>query len=308
MFAVLGFLIDDTPLCYVELHDTPAIGGVITQARLDRATAPWFSNVAGAETLTSRLVEAFAADGAFDDASVGVISLPADQGLMEELTVPTLEDQGIEVADSAVIDAPDDDQVAALARVGVIAERFQAAGVDTVVTVGNAALTTAQGFEATAYRPRLLATGFESLATYVTAQGGFDETVVESALSGGFATSRVQFDDPLMQDCVSVVEEATGETVPDPADNQPGDPEPFVSVFAACMQLNLFRQIAEAAGEELDNGTFGQAGYDLGEIELPGAGGPATYGPDTLDGGMPLYLLRFDEAEGRLVSDDEPTA
>jgi len=307
VFAVVGFMIDDTPLCYVELHDTPTIGGVITQERLDRSTAPWFSNVAGAESVASRLVEAFDADGAFDGATVGVISLAPDQQVMEQVTIPTLEDQGVEVADQAVIDVPDDDQAAALAQVGVIVERFQSAGVDTVVTVGNAALTTAQGLEPTGFRPRLLATGFESLATYAAAEGGFDETVLEDALTGGYATSRVQYEDPLMQDCAAIVEEATGETLPDPADLSPGDPEPFVSVFAACMQLNLFRQIAEAAGDDLDNGTFGQAGYTLGEIELPGAGGAAIYGPDSLDGNMPIYLLRFDAAEGRLVSDAEPT-
>ena len=218
MFAVVGFMLDDTPLCYVDLHDTPAIGGVITQERLDRATAPWFSNVAGAESVASRLIEAFDDDGAFDGATVGVISLAPDQPVMEDVTIPTLEDQGVEVADQAVIDVPDDDQAAALAQVGVIVERFQSAGVDTVVTVGNAALTTAQGLEPTGFRPRLLATGFESLATYAAAEGGFDETVLEDALTGGYATSRVQYDDPLMQDCAAIVEEATGETLPDPAD------------------------------------------------------------------------------------------
>ncbi len=307
VFAVAGFFLDDSPLCYVELHDTPTIGGFITQDRLDRATAPWFSNIAGPESVTARLIQSFDEDGAFDGATVGVISLAPDQSLMDEITVPTLEERGIEVADTAVIDVPDNDQAAALARVGVIAERFEAAGIDTVVTVGNAALTTAQGLESTDFRPRLLATGFESLATYVNGEAGFDETVVQDALSGGYATSTAQYDDPLMQDCITVVEEATGEEVPDPAASEPGDPEPFVSVFAACIQLDLFRQIAEAAGDDLDNGSFGQAGYTLGDIELAGSGGGATYGPDSLDGNMPIYLLRFDEAEGRLMSDTEPT-
>jgi hypothetical protein len=307
VFAVVGFMIDEAPLCYVDLHDTPAIGGLITQERLDRATAPWFSNIVGAESAASRLVAAFDDDGAFEGATVGVISLAADQAVMEDVTIPTLEERGVEVVDQAVIDVPDNDQAAALAQVGIIAERFQAAGIDTVVTVANAALTTAQGLEATGFRPRLLATGFESLAAYVNGAGGFDATVVDDALTGGYATSRVQYEDPLMQDCAAVVEAATGETLPDPADAAPGDPEPYVSVFAACMQLPLFAQIAAAAGDDLDNGTFGQAGYALGEIELPGAGGPATYGPDSLDGDMPIYLLRLDEAEGRLVSDAEPT-
>ena len=307
VFAVVGFMIDDAPLCYVDLHDTPAIGGLITQERLDRAIAPWFSNVAGAESVASRLVGAFDDDGAFEGATVGVVSLAADQSVMEDVTIPTLEDRGVDVADQAVIDVPDNDQTAALAQVGVIAERFQSAAIDTVVTVANAALTTAQGLEGTGFRPRLLATGFESLAAYAAAEGGFDETVVEDALTGGYATSQAQYADPLMQDCTAIVEEATGQTLPDPAEAEPGDPEPYVSVFAACMQLNLFRQIAEAAGDDLSNGTFGQAGYTLGEIELPGAGGPATYGPDSLDGNMPIYLLRFDEAESRLVSDTEPS-
>lgn len=308
VFAVVGFMIDDTPLCYVELHNTPAIGGVITQSRLDRATAPWFSNVAGAENVTARLVDAFAADGAFDDATVGVIAVADDQAIMEDVTIPALEAQDVDVVESAVIDAPADDQAAALQQVGVIAERFEAAGIDTLVTVANAALPTAQGLESTTFRPRLLATGSESLAAYVGAEDGFDADVVADVLSGGYATSTVQAEDPLMDECAGIVEDATGTTLPDPATIEAGDPEPYISVYAACIQMSMFRQIAEAAGEDLNNGTFGQAGYDLGEIELPGAGGPATFGPDSLDGQMPIYLLRLDEASGRLVSDTEPSS
>jgi hypothetical protein len=308
VFAVIGFMIDDQPLCYVNLHDTPAIGGVITQERLDQAQAPWFSNVAGAESVTSRLVDAFAADGVFEGATVGVIAIPGTQALMEDITVPALADAGVDVAESATIDVPENDQAAALAQVAVIAQRFEAADVDTVVTVGNAALTTAQGLAPLDYRPRLVATGFESLATYIGGADGFDPTVVEDAITGGYATSGVQWDDPLMQDCAGVVEDATGVTLVDPDEIEPGEPEPTVSVFAACTQLNLFRQIAEAAGDDLNNGTFGNAGYTLGSIDLPGSGGSATYSADSLDGSMPIYLLRFDDAEGRLISDTEPVS
>ncbi len=236
-----------------------------------------------------------------------MISLAADQAVMEDVTIPTLEERGVEVADQAVIDVPDNDQAAALAQVGVIAERFQSAGVDTVVTVANAALTTAQGLEAPGSAPACWPPASSRWLPTPNAEGGFDETVVEDALTGGYATSGAQYQDPLMQDCAAVVEEATGETLPDPADAEPGDPEPYVSVFAACIQLDLFRRSPTAAGDDLNNGTFGQAGYALGEIELPGAGGSATYGPDSLDGNMPIYLLRLDAAEGRLVSDAEPT-
>lgn len=310
VFAVVGFANDDAPLCYVNAqHDTPLIGsGVITDARLADAKAPWFSVVASQERVNTTLIDAFAADGVFDDATVGVIALPDDEAIMDDVTVPALEDAGVTVADTAVIDAPADDQAAAQQQVGVIAERFDAAGIDTVVTVGNAGLPTAQGLEPTDYRPRLVGTGFESLATFVAGQGGFDAAVVADAITGGYATSGVQAGEQDMQECAGLAEQATGTTLPDPVVSEPGDPEPFVSVYAACLQLGLFEAIATAAGDDLNNGTFGQAGYDLGAVDLPGDGGGSTYGPDSLDGDMPIYLLRFDADEGRFVSDTEPTA
>ena len=307
VFAVVGFLLDDTPLCYLSLHNTPVVGGVITEERLGQAEAPWFGVVPGVEHVTTDLIAAFADDGVFEEARVGVIALPADESLMNEVTVPALEDAGVEVVDAAVIDADPDDQAAALQQVGVIAERFESEDIDTLVVVGNAALTTAQGLERLDYRPRLASTGFESLASYVVSEGGFDAEVVRDAITGGYATSGVQYDESDMQECASLVEDATGEPLPDPDTVAPGEPEPYVSAFAACLQLSAFRAIAEGAGEDLNNGTFGQAGYDLGEVDLPGDGGGATYGPDSLDGDMPIYLLRFGEEEGRLVSDQEPT-
>lgn len=307
VFAVVGFMLDDAPLCYSGVHDTPVIGGTITQERLDRGEAPWFSNEASPENITDRLVEAFAADGAFDGATTGVIALAADQDLMEDVVVPTLEASDIEVADTAAVDVPDDDQAAGLAQVGVIAERFRAAGIDTVLTVGNATVITAQGLGATGFRPRLLATNAASLLGYLSSADGFDAEVVQDALTGGYAPYEVQAEDPAIQECVSVVEAASDVELPHPADVQPGEPETYVATYVACQQLSLFRQIADAAGEDLNNGTFGNAGYTLGEIDLPGDGGTAVYGPDSLDGERPIYLSRFDEAEGRLVNDPEAT-
>ena len=43
VFAAIGFFNTDAPLCYVEQHDTPVVGGNITQEYLARAKAPWFS-------------------------------------------------------------------------------------------------------------------------------------------------------------------------------------------------------------------------------------------------------------------------
>ena len=47
VFAVIGFLNDDSPLCYLEQNDTPALAGGMTAERFQRAKAPWFTLDAG---------------------------------------------------------------------------------------------------------------------------------------------------------------------------------------------------------------------------------------------------------------------
>ncbi len=100
-------------------------------------------------------------------------------------------------------------------------------------------------------------------------------------------------------------EDAIGEDIPDPESLDPSDPNPFVSASAACRNVNLFAAIAEAAGEELDYGSFQAAGEGLGEVHLPGAEDDYDYGPyPARDGNQAMFLWDWDAAEGRFVLDD----
>ena len=49
VFAAIGFFHGDAPLCYVEQHDTPVLGGTRRPTYLKRAKAPWFTLEPGAE-------------------------------------------------------------------------------------------------------------------------------------------------------------------------------------------------------------------------------------------------------------------
>ena len=74
-----------------------------------------------------------------------------------------------------------------------------------------------------------------------------------------------------------------------------GEPNQVVSSLAACQQLTLLVDILDAAGEELNYGSFTTAGHGLGEVELPGEPEPFDYGPPPhADGDRPLFRYEFD--------------
>src|SRR5262245_40868346 len=62
VFAVIGQFQGDAPLCYVEQHKTPIVGGTITAEYLKRAKAPWYTLEAG-DADTGVLSDALAKTG-----------------------------------------------------------------------------------------------------------------------------------------------------------------------------------------------------------------------------------------------------
>jgi ABC-type branched-subunit amino acid transport system substrate-binding protein len=300
VFAVVGFLNNDAPLCYLEQHSTPVVGGNITAEYLNRATAPWYSPNSGDGTVES-LIAALASEGIFKKAKVGVVAAAQQRALLEEVVEPALDKQKVDYT-TAVIDVAADDTVAAEQQAGTIAERFESEDVDTVVVVGNAFVTFAQALEKTDYRPRLIATDRETYLGYVE-NPQHSKAVLEGAVSGGPARD---FDSPSYQECLGVVEKATGVTIA-PAETITDDklPNPEVSAQNACWNLGLFRALAEAAGKNLTVKSFGKAGKKLGSFELPGYG-TVTYDPKTHALSLPLKLTRYNSATDESEDDAEP--
>jgi hypothetical protein len=98
----------------------------------------------------------------------------------------------------------------------------------------------------------------------------------------------------MTEECFALQEEA-GITITPPSQVAPGEPNQIVSSLAACQQLTLLTAILEGAGKDLNYGTFTTAGYELGEIDLPGEPEPFTYGPPPqTDGDRPLFRYEFD--------------
>jgi Periplasmic binding protein len=299
VFAVVGFFQDDAVLCPIGVHETAAIGGVMTKERFDQAAAPWFTTESGEDSDVDA-VEAMAEAGQLDG-KLGVYAsilsesqLPAIEAKLDEL--------GIEPVDSAVLDAPQDDITAQNQATGVIAERFKSKGIDKILVVGSAAVPIANGFAPLDYRPKLLFTSQVSVEAYTNGNDP-DTSMFEGAVLG--AIDNQLYAEDAMQDCLALVEDATGEKIPDPETIDPSDPNPFVSASAACRNISLFAAIAKAAGKDLNYGSFQSAGEGLGKVHLPGAETDYDYGPyPARDGDQAMYLWDWDPAEGRFVRPD----
>jgi branched-chain amino acid transport system substrate-binding protein len=299
VFAVVGFFQDDAVLCPIGVHETAAIGGVMTKERFDQAAAPWFTTESGEDSDVDA-VEAMAEAGQLDG-KLGVYAsilsesqLPAIEAKLDEL--------GIEPVDSAVLDAPQDDITAQNQATGVIAERFKSKGIDKILVVGSAAVPIANGFAPLDYRTKLLFTSQVSVEAYTNGNDP-DTSMFEGAVLG--AIDNQLYAEDAMQDCLALVEDATGEKIPDPETIDPSDPNPFVSASAACRNISLFAAIAKAAGKDLNYGSFQSAGEGLGKVHLPGAETDYDYGPyPARDGDQAMYLWDWDPAEGRFARPD----
>ncbi len=296
-FIILGFFTDDDVMCPLEAHPTAVIGGFMTPDRLERAQAPWFSlNPSGDfdEEVIRKLADAGDLDG-----TLGVFARTEQQAQMEDTVLPLLDELGIEVTDSAVVDTPRDDNTASNANTAIVAERFSSEGIDRVLTVGDGAIAWLNGVQGTDYRPRVLMTNGNPATAFLSTPGN-DLSILEGAVSGNtYGGPQNVYELPGQQECTNTLEDA-GVEVPEPATFD-GDTEPYKGPFIVCNEVALLRALLEAAGPDLNYGTL-TAGADGLEVQLPGDEAPSTFGPPpAADGDRPAYLFDWDTAENDFV-------
>lgn len=303
VFATVGPMLSDGPLCYTELHDTAFVGSAHTRERTNRSIAPWFATVTDLDDAAEIVVRGFARQGIYDDATVAVIGNTADEIQLDEVVLPTLDELGVEVVASAIITSPLGDTLNSEPEVALIAERFRADGADTVIVLANGSLQWIDGLAKTGYRPTNAFIDLQGVRAYLGDETGRDLSALERSVAGAHNQWHRWLDDPDLQDCAAAVEAATGTTIVDPSTAGPGDADNVVSLQWACADLRLFVAIAEAAGADLTNDSFRRAGEQLGTFNIPGFG-EGFYGPDSPDGDPPLYFWTWDPGTGIHVTDD----
>lgn len=305
VFVVVGQFQGDEVLCYVDTNEVPVIGGNMSPDRLEKAEVAWFT-VDGTADLhadaTRQLIEA----DVFGD-SVAVVGTTDDVPLYDDVVGPTLEEAGVDVIGPAYIDTTSGDANTIFANTDTILDRFEAEGAEQVLVIGNSSgFVVSPRLSAHRFSPQLIFTEVSSVSGFVQGDGS-DLSSLEGAVAMGLFDDNDRFDEldhAPTSDCVEILD-AAGHTMV-PTDEVPdGELRNAVSGFDACKKLYLLAAIVEAAGEDLNYGTFQRAGNGLGEVDLPGIPEPATFGPPpSADGDIPLLFFEFDAAAASFVTDD----
>lgn len=292
VFVAMGFFLGDTVMCYVETHETAVVGGTMSAERLERARAPWYA--IGSADLSADVIEAMAEAGELDG-TLAVYAGPEDADRLDSEILPLLEELGVEPVATGVMDAPQDDPAAVRTTTGVAAERFRSADVDTVLLVGTSAQAWGITMVDQPYRPKLLFTSAPSIGAFTDDEAGYDTSLLEgSALGSTYGPTQSSFEEPNMQRCIGVLEDA-GIDVPVPAEVEP-DVMTYTAAMESCRNVALLRALLEAAGQDLNYGTL-VAGVDGLAVDIPGDPVPFTYGPPPAADGQPaVYLFSWDQA------------
>ena len=305
VFVVLGFFQADEVLCYVDTNEVPVLGGSMSRERLEKAKVAWFT-VNATEDLQADATQDLIEAGVFGD-SVAVLGTTEDIPLFDEVVGPQFEEAGMDVIGPAYIDNTSGDANTVFANADTILDRFEAEGAEQLFVIGNsAAFVVSLRLAAHRFSPQMVFADSSSVTGFVQGEGS-DLSPLEGSVAMGLFDENNRFDEldhEVTAECVEILD-AAGHTMI-PLDEVPeGDLRNAVSGFDACKKLYLLAAIVEAAGEDLDYGTFRRAGYGLGEVDLPGIPEPAVFGaPPSADGDLPLLLFRWDPAVNAFATDE----
>lgn len=220
VFAVVGSLNGNEANCYVQTNKTVVIGGATGSTDYAAAQAPWFSDTGG-ESQQIAGPRLFADDLA--GKKVGVVTYIRDEPRLNDVLLPGLRAIGVTPVERGVLDAPLTDPAAVAQQTKVFIQKFQSAGVDTVVVHGGISTEFPTQLEKTDYRPKLFFTDLFQAQAYSGAAGEHDFSTLDGAAALGSGTD---FAESKNQECVRTVEAAipgAGKIV-DPATVPSGTP------------------------------------------------------------------------------------
>jgi ABC-type branched-subunit amino acid transport system substrate-binding protein len=296
VFVAMSFFNADAPLCFVQSHATPILGGQTTPKNLSVAKAPWVTLESGAD-LGARQIDALAKAGALKG-KLGIVAIAdEEQSQLKDVVEPALKQHKLS-GETAIIDAPSSDPVANVQQATTIMERFKSDGVKTVLLVGGAVTAVVNALSKSDYRPRLVANNARNLAS-TASNPSTDPSVVKTAIS---ADSGFIFSDPALKQCFATIEKKTGNKI---VENVPqGQPQYRVSAQTACEYIGLFATLAKAAGKNLTTDSFGKAIAKLKTVTVPGLG-TITSQPQTHTYSLPMFIYRYDPTLKRLVAEQQ---
>jgi len=304
VFATVGFFLDQAAvLCPAQTHYTAVVGGGQTPELLSQAKAPWFTTVPGSE-VPVKVVDAMHDKGLLTG-KIAVFAHAKDAALMNNQVIPELEKLGVHPVDKAVLSAPPDDTAAVISGTRTIAQSSKAAGATKVMLVGPSGADWFEGMANQSYKPQLLITDTSAVQAYLSNAGAHDYAMLDNAVQGGaYVLGTLVYDEPAMQACFKI-ERAAGVKVPQP-DPTDANKKGYTGPEDACQNMTLLEAILTKAGKDLNYATFRQAGYELGQLTIPGDPAPRNYGPPPATDGSPEAHLSYWDPSTKAFVDQPP--
>ncbi len=289
------------PDCYLA-DNVPTINGSgLEQKTESPGWAPNFTLTPPSSAYDPLQLSVFSKLGTFKGKKVGVFGGDSTDSAEMAIVEAALKKLHVDVIETAIDAAPEGDDPAAYAQVAVISSRFQSAGVNEVVAVGDGSATWPDGLNAnqSSYNPPWVATNSMDLNGYL--EGSNNPTYVTNMVtSTPIAQPLGVWAEPAVQKCVRIIRLAYPSDVidapPKIVTSKSLEVTTYAAAIAACENLALFATIAERAGRNLTESSFSRAGESLRNVVLPGVPSAVSFGPGRAYALGAVYIGRYDVA------------
>lgn len=273
VFAVVGILLREMPLCYTEFNDTIVVNAFESTAELfERSVAPLIST----NPLPERLVEVNI-DTLLDSGHLAPGMRVAVHGMatredLHNLYLQALDSRGVEVV-SHTLRTIFGDVVAAEGEVDIFVERWLASGAEAVLgSSPESGLDFVGVYERRGIDlPMFLPENTHVVPSFIRDSFGYSLAPLE------LAVVLVRDVDPAslypgniagVADCLDRFESASGEDVN--IDQTDDGLDNLAPTIAACQVIDIFAAVARAAEPELTTESFAAAAENIGPIEVTG--------------------------------------
>lgn len=302
VFVALGFVrTGEAALCFTELHDTPMIfGGAGMGATVrERSVAQAVGVVAAPGALDAAMVAALEAEGALAGSAIAVHGQDVDR---VEDTAAAVRALGHEVVAETVETAPETDVIAQDDELDRFAERWRSEGADLVLATSSPVAVTG-ALARTGVAVDLVTSNAELALDDRGGRGGtaaqFSDARIAVAVTGHMLYAEGH--EPTVR-CVDRWNAARPDQTADIVSGG-GEFQNLFQIVEACAQLDVFRQLAEAAGADLTHESLAEAVATIGSLELAGQSSASLAAdkwsvPDL----EAIVLMEWDAATGNFVT------
>ena len=273
VFAVVGILLREMPLCYTEFNDTIVINAFESTAELfERSVAPLISTNPLPERLVEVNVDTLVDSGHLAPGMRIAVHGMATREDLHNRYLQALDSRGVEVV-AHTLRTTFNDVIAAESEVDIFAERWLASGAEAVLgSSPESGLDFVGVYERRGIElPMFLPENTHVEPSLIRDSFGYSLAPLE------FAVVLVRDVDPAslypeniagVADCLDRFESASGEVVNiDQADDGPDN---LVPTLLACQVIDIFAAVARAAGPELTTESFAATVESIGPIEVTG--------------------------------------